>query len=417
MGQLRWKTVNWDSGSSKSKKRTRIEGGQDNAASDDRRALRSLESGSKRPQRASAAPTASGSTISSAEGATDASASAPEQKRAFPAAAEIPTQIGPHGIDSISTTVAACSCPRASALARSSCPTSTPQHPVRDHAQGRAHQQHQALFPACRGSRCGAARVGPQSRYNAKDQEVAVQLPVGAIGDTLGWFPYAVKFQRVHGCKLTVVMAEFLIPLFAKAYPEINFIVQEAVKPGAITRPTISACFSTTKIAVFQPADFRLVGLHRTAGYILGIDPKEGRPRSSSRTSRGRSPNPMSASRCKAPPRPKYWNSPTGWREISRSSRMRATMSSASIAADARHRRGLEPHSLWRRGPNRQPAADRAGALAEACRFLRRPVVGTVMAGLASGTKVLMISGFSGDERVRNALSGHQLPRLQLVLE
>ena len=29
--------------------------------------------------------------------------------------------------------------------------------------------------------------------YSAKDREVLVQFPVGTIGDTLGWFPYAVK--------------------------------------------------------------------------------------------------------------------------------------------------------------------------------------------------------------------------------
>jgi autotransporter strand-loop-strand O-heptosyltransferase len=29
----------------------------------------------------------------------------------------------------------------------------------------------------------------------------------------------------------------------------------------------------------WQPTDFRLVGLHRTAGYILGVDPAEVAPR------------------------------------------------------------------------------------------------------------------------------------------
>ena len=29
----------------------------------------------------------------------------------------------------------------------------------------------------------------------------------------------------------------------------------------------------------FQPYDFRQVGLHRTAGYILGVDPEEVPPR------------------------------------------------------------------------------------------------------------------------------------------
>ena len=37
--------------------------------------------------------------------------------------------------------------------------------------------------------------------YDAADREVLIQFPVGTLGDTLGWFPYAVKFQEQHGCR------------------------------------------------------------------------------------------------------------------------------------------------------------------------------------------------------------------------
>ena len=72
--------------------------------------------------------------------------------------------------------------------------------------------------------------------YNAKDREVCIQFPVGTLGDTMGWFPYAAKFQEMHGCKLTCAMAEKLIPLFAKTYPEITFIGHEEVKPETLLR-------------------------------------------------------------------------------------------------------------------------------------------------------------------------------------
>ena len=55
--------------------------------------------------------------------------------------------------------------------------------------------------------------------YSAKDRDVLVQFPVGTIGDTLGWFPYAVKFQQQHQCRLTCAMAERLIPLSARPIP------------------------------------------------------------------------------------------------------------------------------------------------------------------------------------------------------
>src|SRR5262249_55956903 len=32
--------------------------------------------------------------------------------------------------------------------------------------------------------------------YSAADREVLIQFPVGTLGDTLGWFPYAVKFKE-----------------------------------------------------------------------------------------------------------------------------------------------------------------------------------------------------------------------------
>lgn len=32
--------------------------------------------------------------------------------------------------------------------------------------------------------------------YDARDREIAVIFPVGTLGDTMGWFPYAVKFQE-----------------------------------------------------------------------------------------------------------------------------------------------------------------------------------------------------------------------------
>lgn len=60
--------------------------------------------------------------------------------------------------------------------------------------------------------------------YAAEGREVLIQFPVGTLGDTMGWFPYAVKFLAKHRCKLTCAMAEKLIPLFKDAYPEIEFV-------------------------------------------------------------------------------------------------------------------------------------------------------------------------------------------------
>src|SRR5438067_3798241 len=55
--------------------------------------------------------------------------------------------------------------------------------------------------------------------YSAEGQEVLIQFPVGTLGDTMGWFAYAVKFLEKHRCQLTCAMAEKLIPLSKDAYP------------------------------------------------------------------------------------------------------------------------------------------------------------------------------------------------------
>jgi autotransporter strand-loop-strand O-heptosyltransferase len=57
--------------------------------------------------------------------------------------------------------------------------------------------------------------------YSAANRDVLVQLPVGTLGDPMGWFPYAVKFKERHGCRLTCLMSDKLIPLFRGSYPDI----------------------------------------------------------------------------------------------------------------------------------------------------------------------------------------------------
>jgi hypothetical protein len=114
--------------------------------------------------------------------------------------------------------------------------------------------------------------------YSAADRPILIQLPVGTLGDTMGWFPYAVKFQRQHGCKLTCAMAEPLIPLFRDAYPEITFVSHDEVKPETFYATYSIGLFFDDRDCVHQPCDFRFVGLHRTAGYILGVDPTEEPP-------------------------------------------------------------------------------------------------------------------------------------------
>jgi autotransporter strand-loop-strand O-heptosyltransferase len=152
--------------------------------------------------------------------------------------------------------------------------------------------------------------------YNAHDQDVLVQFPVGTLGDTMGWFPYAVKFQEQHGCRLTCAMAEKLIPLFRDMYPKIRFLTHEQVDPEQYYATYSIGLFFDDEARIFQPCDFRLVGLHRTAGYILGVDPTEVPPRIAIKDDRRPLTERYVCIAVQSSSHSKQWTNPFGWHEI-----------------------------------------------------------------------------------------------------
>jgi autotransporter strand-loop-strand O-heptosyltransferase len=119
--------------------------------------------------------------------------------------------------------------------------------------------------------------------YSAAGRDVLIQFPVETLGDPIGWFPYAVKFKQHHGCRLTCAMSDKMIPLFRDAYPDIDFITYAQAHRERFYATYVIAVYFV-KGAIYDhkdcvPLDFRLVGLHRAAGYILGVDPTEAAPR------------------------------------------------------------------------------------------------------------------------------------------
>src|SRR5262245_34711794 len=101
--------------------------------------------------------------------------------------------------------------------------------------------------------------------YSSADHEVLIQFPIGTIGDIIGWISYAVKFEELHNCRLTLAMGAPLIPLFRDAHPDITFVTHEEVRPERYYATYNVALFFDDHEFVHQPCDFRQVGLHRTA--------------------------------------------------------------------------------------------------------------------------------------------------------
>ena len=117
-----------------------------------------------------------------------------------------------------------------------------------------------------------------QHDYDAEGRTVMIQLPVSTIGATLGWFPYVEKFRQKHKCHVLAVLLPHLADLLRDQYPEITFITKEDVPHCQPYACYYLGLFFRGDVD-HQPCDFRYIGLHRTAGYILGVDPNEEMPR------------------------------------------------------------------------------------------------------------------------------------------
>ncbi|HLY43989.1 MAG TPA: autotransporter strand-loop-strand O-heptosyltransferase [Stellaceae bacterium] len=232
--------------------------------------------------------------------------------------------------------------------------------------------------------------------YSAAERPVLIQFPVGTLGDTLGWFPYAVRFQERHNCRLTCAMAERLIPLFRASHPGIEFVTHEAVDPERYYATYSIGLFFDDKDRIFQPCDFRQVGLHRTAGYILGVDPTEAPPRIALADDTRPVAEPYVCIAVQSTTQSKCWNNPHGWHEIVL---FLKTAGYRVVCIDQKpvHGSGL----VWTHIPH--GAEDETGdrPLLERARWLRHADFfvglssGLAWLAWAAGAPVVLISGFT----------------------
>ena len=155
-----------------------------------------------------------------------------------------------------------------------------------------------------------------EHRMELAGRRVLISLPVGTIGDTLGWFPYVLRFARQHGCTVTCAMAEWLIPLFQATNPEIICTTHEAVRTEDFYASYNIGLFFQDDGCTMQPTDFRFVGLHRTAAYILGISPEEERPRLDIADDTRPIEEKYICIAVQASTHAKKWNNPHGWHDV-----------------------------------------------------------------------------------------------------
>ena len=236
--------------------------------------------------------------------------------------------------------------------------------------------------------------------YDARGKDILIQLPIGTLGDTLAWFPYVARFAAFHGASVICAMSGLIIPLLESSYPDIRFVTHEQVVELNISAQVYATysigLFFDDKDNIHQPTDFRLVGLHRTAGYILGVDPSE-QPVKLAFEDAGRPiAEPYVCIAVQSSTQCKYWNNPNGWHEVV------AFLQACGyrvICIDQKRTHGTG--IVWNHIPH--GAEDETGnrPLVERARWLRHAdfFVG-LSSGLAwlawsVGTPVVMISGFT----------------------
>src|SRR3984957_18582235 len=256
--------------------------------------------------------------VSSSAPSDSAAAPTQQPKPAYPPPAALPTQSGPHGIRFDFNDGCRMTLPDGQWHIRlRDLDTGNILYET-DIASGRINSS-KRYFLRCRIEVWAKDRPGEpvlQHDYAAENRDVLVQFPVGTPGDTMGWFPYAVKFQEKHGCRLTCAMAERLIPLFKDAYPHIRFVTHEQVEADNYYATYSIGLFFDDEARIHQPCDFRLVGLHRTAGYILGVDPTEVPPHIVIEDNRRPISEPYVCIAVQSSTHSKHWTNPTGWREV-----------------------------------------------------------------------------------------------------
>lgn len=233
--------------------------------------------------------------------------------------------------------------------------------------------------------------------FNCTAKPVLMRFPEECgLGDAIGWFPYVVKFQQQHQCELTCMMPKAVIPLFAGVYPDIRFI--------AHTAEDIDGFYATYRLGhpsddpefTAAPCDHRVVGTHRIAAYILGVDPTECPPKIALDDAGPPIDEPYVCIGTQSTAQCKYWNNPNGWREVIA---FLKTLGYRVICIDRDPVAGAG--FVWNHLPH--GAEDQTGdrPLLERARWLRHA---EAFIGLASGlswlawavgTPTVMISGFS----------------------
>lgn len=167
--------------------------------------------------------------------------------------------------------------------------------------------------------------------YNAEGKKVRLRYATGLVlGDTFAWFPYAEEFRKKHGCEVYVTINQKMVEILQPGYPDIHFIpltedeertnVQPEGMPGDFYATYILGVFFPCDDRDHQPVDFRVMGLHRNAALILGLNEWEEHPPrllpSDKEVAERTIKEPYVCIAANGSSQAKHWNNARGWIEV-----------------------------------------------------------------------------------------------------
>jgi autotransporter strand-loop-strand O-heptosyltransferase len=107
-----------------------------------------------------------------------------------------------------------------------------------------------------------------------KDKRVFISFESKALGDTLAWLPYMIKFKEKHQCHL--IVSTFWNKLYKHAYPEIEFVEPGHTAQNINGMYRLGYFYDLDGTPILPPSS---VPLQKTACDILGLEYEELLPR------------------------------------------------------------------------------------------------------------------------------------------
>jgi autotransporter strand-loop-strand O-heptosyltransferase len=233
-----------------------------------------------------------------------------------------------------------------------------------------------------------------EHHFDLNEKRVFISLESESLGDTIAWFAPIEEFQKKHNCKL--IVSTFKNDLFRSEYPNIQFIERGVGVPNIYAGYKIGWFYerdSDNYNTSMHPCHFRDIPMQQAASDILGLDLKTYKPRlvkpQTGRPIEGK----YICIGIHATAQAKYWNHPHGWQTVVdylKSEGYEVVLISKETGT---YMGNTAPEGIIDRSGN-FPLSDRINYLAHADAFIG---VGSGLSWLAwaSGTKVVMISGFS----------------------